>query len=116
MYACCDQDAPVRTNTYAAPDCAAELSEPSPSTPVAALSSPLAPTASVLPSLDSATLVPNKSSASVFEALTYACWLQLAPDASEYVHGSGRGRAVVGLIASDTLGRALLAERSDRER
>ena len=52
---------PSRSNTYAAPDCPKELSASLPSTPAALLSSRRAPTASVLPSIDTATVVPNSS-------------------------------------------------------
>jgi hypothetical protein len=47
--------------------------------PVAAPSSSGAPTASVLPSPDSASAAPNESAGSVFDALTYACCTQVAP-------------------------------------
>jgi hypothetical protein len=47
--------------------------------PTAALSSSRALTASVEPSPDSATAMPNVSPAPVFDAFTYACWLHAAP-------------------------------------
>ena len=58
----------LRTNTYTAPLSGALLSVWSPLMPVAALSSEGAATARVSPS--SATLIPNRSPASVFDALT----------------------------------------------
>jgi hypothetical protein len=58
---------PLRTNTYAAPDWAALLSLWFPSTPVALLSSPTAPTTTVSSEAD--TDHPSWSSAPVFEAL-----------------------------------------------
>ena len=72
-----DRRAPVRTNTYAAPDAEAPLSLPSPFTPVAALDSNRAPTTAVLPS--TATLKPKRSPLPVLEAFRYACWLQVVP-------------------------------------
>jgi hypothetical protein len=47
--------------------------------PVAALLSWRALTASLEPSADSATLSPKLSPVPVLDALTYACWLQVAP-------------------------------------
>jgi hypothetical protein len=43
------------------------------------LDSPVAPTARIEPSLDSATLLPNASYSSVLDALIYASWRQLLP-------------------------------------
>jgi hypothetical protein len=53
-----------------------------PSTPVAALASKTAATASVPASAEVARSLPNPSSSSVFDALTYASWDQLTPDRS----------------------------------
>jgi hypothetical protein len=55
---------------YTAPLVFAELSLWSPPVPVAALFSPQAPTASVAPSPESATELPNWSNSPVFEAFT----------------------------------------------
>ena len=59
MYACCDHIPPLRVNTYTAPDAERVLSAWLPPIPVAFPSSIMAPTATVLPSADSATLVPK---------------------------------------------------------
>jgi hypothetical protein len=48
-------------------------------TPVDALSSPGLPTASVEPSLDSATLTPKTSLKPVLDAFTYEVWLHVEP-------------------------------------
>src|SRR5439155_25122883 len=63
----------------AAPDLGTELSLSSPLTPLAPLLSKCAPTAIVLPSLLSATELPNSSNFSLCEPLTYACWAQVVP-------------------------------------
>src|SRR5262245_26717800 len=68
-YACWDQVLPARVNTYTAPLPGRWLLDWSPLTPVAALASPGAPTASVLPSYDSESQVPKASDAWVFDAL-----------------------------------------------
>src|ERR1700735_2688798 len=47
--------------------------------PVAALDSPVEPTASVLPSDESAREPPKPASARVFDALTYACCVHINP-------------------------------------
>ena len=64
-------------STYTAPLDSAPLSFSFPFTPVAALDSYGAPTARVSP--ESATLAPNVSVTPVFDAFTYACWLQVVP-------------------------------------
>ena len=61
--------------TYAAPAAYVELS---PSPPLALLDSLKAPTTIVSPSM--ATEVPNPSYPSAFDALRYACWVQLLPE------------------------------------
>src|SRR5579872_1946431 len=79
MYACWLHIAPLRVNTQTAPAESAESLVWSPSMPVASLDSPLAPTARVEPSADSATLKPNWAPARVLDALMYTCWLHIAP-------------------------------------
>src|SRR5688572_24925943 len=87
-YACCDQVAAVRVNTYTAPAEFAELSAWFPLIPGDAASSASAPTAIVLPSSLNARDTPNWSpsptvsavpASPVFEALTYACCVHVAP-------------------------------------
>ena len=68
----------MRRKVYAAPAEFAELSPWLPSRPVAALSSNSAPTATVSP--DTATTLPNKSMVPGFDALRYACCVQVAPE------------------------------------
>src|SRR5262245_50127494 len=65
-YACWLQTPAFRTNTYAAPELIALLFDPSPFTPVALLSSPMAPTTAVSP--ETATLNPNSSLLPVLDA------------------------------------------------
>ena len=74
------QFVPDRVKTSTAPALRAEVSAWLPLMPVAALVSKGAPTASVVPSDESATPNPNLSPPRVFDALMYACWAHAPPD------------------------------------
>ena len=96
------------------------LSAWSPLIPVA-LSSPSAPTASVLPSPLTAIGVAERfgalpSGSPVFDALMYACCDHVLPLRVKHVHRPGLGNRIVGLVAVDPGRRAGLVLGGDRQR